>query len=321
MPHPQAALATLRPELAGSLELFDLEMDRQGFIGHRVLPVFDVAVAAGVFGKIPLAQLLQTRDTVRAPGSGYARGKFTFTTDSFATQEHGAEEPVDDRESVMYASYLDAEMVATQRARDAVLRNAEIRIAAAVFNATTFTPTAVVDEWDDAANATPITDVEASVRRVYAASGMWPDSLIINRKVFRNLRLVEQIIDMCKFQGFQDVRPGNVTTAHLSAVFDLPNIIVSGSSKNTANEGQTPVLAQVWSDEYAMVAKLIRTQDIREPGLGRTFHWGADGSQVNGTVESYRSEEIRGEVIRVRHEVQEKILFTAAADLMSNITT
>ena len=58
MPSPTSSLATQRPDLSASLEEFDAAMDRQGFIGQRVLPIFDVAVQAGNMGRIPIEQLL-----------------------------------------------------------------------------------------------------------------------------------------------------------------------------------------------------------------------------------------------------------------------
>src|SRR3712207_2374601 len=101
MPSPSSSLATFRPDLAASFEEFPLEMDQQGFIALRVLPVIETKKSSGTFGRIPLEQLLQNRDTLRAPGSGYNRGKFTFEPDSFATIERGVEEVVDDREAEM----------------------------------------------------------------------------------------------------------------------------------------------------------------------------------------------------------------------------
>jgi hypothetical protein len=324
MPAPSSSLATLRPDLGGSLEEFSTAMDRLGFIGLRVLPVFEVAKQAGVFGKIPIEQLLANRDTERAPGSGYSRGQFQFTTDSYACEEHGAEEPVDDREAKMYADYFDAELVSTERARDVVLRNHERRVAAAVFNATTFTSqtTNVVEEWDDYDAATPIDNVETAVQAVWSRCGLWPNALIINRLVFRHLRQCEQIIDRIASSGAgMPTRAADITAAQLAAVFDLPNIIVAGGAYNSATEGQDASISSIWSSEYAMVARIVGSNDIREPGLGRTFHWGEDGSSIGGTIESYRDETVRGDVIRCRHDVDEKLLVTEAAQLLDNVTT
>lgn len=326
MPSPSSSLATLRPDIAGSFMEFDLAMDRAGFVWNRVLPVIDVNKASGVFGKIPIEQLLQSRNTNRAPGAGYSRGNFTFTDVSFATTEHGAEEPVDDRESTLYNNYFDAEAIAGQRAMDAVLRNAEKRVSDLIFNSTTWAgaalTTGVTNEWDDAASATPIADVNAAVKRVWDGSGIWANALIINRRVFRNLRNCDDIKEAIQSAGAGSAtKQSDITAAMLAQVFDLDFVIVAGSAKNTANEGQSASISPIWSDEYAMVCRIATSNDIKEPCIGRVFHWGEDGSSVLGTVESYREESIRGNVIRVRHDVCEKVLYPEVGHLLSNITT
>ena len=324
MPAPTATLASLRPDLAGSFMEYDLMAQNSGFIATEVFPVTNVAKASGTFGKIPIEQLLQTRNTDRAPGANYSRGNWTFTTDTYACEEHGAEEPVDDNEAAMYSDWFDAEQISAARAMSAVLRNAEIRMNTAVFNATTWTSytTGITHEWDDAANAVPITDVEAAVQSVYDQSGLWANALIIGRKTFRNLRICASVIERISSDGAGSAEPArDITKAQLSRVFDLDHIIVGGTTKNTATEGQSASLAHIWDPEYAMVCRVAETSDIREPCIGRTFHWADDGSQVGGTVESYRDESIRSEVIRVRHQVAEKVLYVEAGHLLSNITT
>jgi hypothetical protein len=324
MASPSATLATLRPDLAASLMEYDLAADRAGFIAQRVAPVLEVAKQAGTFGKIPIEQLLQTRDTKRAPGSGYSRGSFTFTSASYSCEEHGAEEPIDDREADMYREFFDAEQVAALRAYDAVLRNAEIRMAALLFNATTFTSqtTAIVEEWDDYASAAPIDDVETAVRAVWNRCGLWPNALILNRMVFRNLRNCEQIIERIQSAGAGSAtKPTDITPAMLASVFDLEEVIVSGPPKNAATEGQDVSISPIWSNEYAMVAKLARSNDVREPCIARTMHWGEDGSQIGGTIETYRDETVRSDIVRVRHDVDELVMYTEAAQLFDNVTT
>lgn len=322
MPTPSSSLATLRPDLGGSMEEFNLMADRAGFIGLRVMPVIESAKQAGSFGIIPIEELLKNADTERSPGSGYKRGTWKFTSTTFATKEHGFEVPVDDRESEMYAEYFQAELVSAELALDIVLRNFERRIAALVFNTSTFSPTAVGIEWSTSATAVPITDVEAAVRRVYTASGMWPDTMIMDRIVFRNLRNCAQVIERIHASGAGDrVRPADITAAQLAAVFDLPNIIVAGGTKNTAKEGQSAALEQIWDDEYCMICRLAPPgASVKVPGLGRTIHWGADGSQIGTAMETYRDETVRGDVVRARMDTDEKIFYPEAGDLLSNIT-
>lgn len=325
MPSPSSSLATQRPDLATFLE-FDLESDKAGYIATQVFPVIDVQSQAGNFGKIPIEQLLQQRNTKRNPGSGYARGSWTFEPATYATEEHGAEEPVDDREAKMYAEYFQAEQISTMRAFSAVLRNAEQRVADAVFNTTTWNgaslTTAITHEWDDATNCVPLTDVEAAVQKIYDNSGLWANALVINRKVFRNLRNSAQVIDRIESAGAGNAtKASDITAQMLAAAFDLDYIIVAGTSRNGAKEGQAASPTQIWSGEYAMVCRVSTSPDMRDPCIGRTFHWAQDGSSIGGTVESYRDETKRSDIIRVRHDVDELVLYPQAGHLISNITT
>ncbi len=324
MPSPSTALATQRPDLA-SFQEFDLEMQRRGFIATRVAPVIEVAKQSGTFGKITLESLLQNRATERAPGGGYNRSQWTFTKASFACEEHGVEEPIDQREAAMYAEYFDAEELAAMRAYEVVLRNAEQRMADLIFNATTWNgsalTTGITDEWDDYENAIPHQDIEAAVQKVWDGSGVWPNALIVNRKVFRNLRMCDKLVDKFKAQGFVDVRPSRINEQMLASIFDLEYVIVAGSAGNTAKEGQTASIACPWSDEYAMVCRVASTRDPKEPCVARTFHWGEDGSEPGGKIESYYEEQTRSDIIRVRHDVDELVMYPELGHLLSNVTT
>lgn len=323
---PSTSLATLRPDLAGSLMEFDVQADQQGFIGLRVLPVIDVGVQAGVFGRIPIEELLKNPETRRAPGTGYSRGTRKFTTDSYACQENGHEEVVDDREAEMYREYIDAEMVAATLARDVVLRAHEQRVRDLIFDPVSYTgatlTTSVNDEWDDYTNADPIADVEHAVQTQRALCGLWPNAIVMGRKVFRNLRLCEKVIEAVHSQGAgSSAKAGDITAEMIARCFDLPYVLVGGGVSNSSSEGVAAVLADIWDDEYVWVGRIASGRDIKEPCVGRTFHWSADGSSIGATIESYREESVRGEVIRARHDTHEKRLILECGHLLSNITS
>ncbi len=322
MQTPSSQLTTLRPELR-SFEEFSTEMDRQGFIGLQVLPVIEVAKASGTFGKIPLKELLKHPDTARAPGSGYTRGAFKFDKDTFATEEHGFEFPVDDKEAKLYGDYFNAEQVAAEQCYDAVLRAQEARTASLIFNTTTWTgaslTTAVGTPWSTAASATPVANIEAACQKVWANSGKWPNTLILTRLSFRALRICDDITARIKYSGFDDPKARGITASVLGQVFDIERVLVADSIKNTADEGQTEVVASMWDKTMAMVAFIQGGPNIKAPTLGRTFHWGEDGSTIGGSIESYREEQTRSEIIRVRHEVQEKVLRKEFAHLLTSV--
>lgn len=320
MPRPNASLATLRPDLDSSFEEFSLEQDRLGFIGLKVAPVIEAKVAGGTFGRIPVEQLLQKRTTARNARGGYSRGDWEFEPDSFATKEHGAEEPLDDSELATFNEF-DVEQYSAERARDVVLRNYEQEVCDGLSNTSVWTPTAITNEWDDFTNATPVNDVLTAKKAVWAACGLWPNALVINRNVFLNLRECAQVLERIKYAGFDDPKSASITAAVLAQLFDLEHVIISGSAKNTADKGLAMALSPLWSDEYAMVCRVAETSDPKEPCVARTIHWGGDGSKIDGTTEEYRDETTRGGVVRVRHQRQFKVMYKECAHLLSNITT
>lgn len=308
---------------------FDLAMDRQGFIAHRVFPVIDVARAAGNFGIIPVEQLLQNRETTRAPGAGYSRSNFTFEPATYGTQEHGAEEPVDDNQRAMYRDYFDAERIAIERARDVILRNWEKRVAAAVFNSSIWTgsalTTAVSVPWSTPATATPVDDIDAARQKAWDGCGLWPNAVIMNRRNFHLVRKTAQVIDAVASQGAgSSVRARDITAQILAAVFDVDYVLVAGGAKNTAAEGQSAAFGQIWANANVMVCRVATTDDIEEPCIGRTFRWTDDDNggdkEAPHIVEQYREEKVRGEIYRARHQTDEKRLYHVCGHLLSNVS-
>lgn len=324
MAKPSVSIATLRPELAASVREWGGDAQAQGMIGTLVAPITRVMAQSGIFGRIKANEMLKPVKLDRAPGSEYHRTDLKFETDTFATVEYGQEELVDDRRAVLYSSFFDAEQAASQQISWALQRAHEKRIADLLFNTATFTPTTLVNEWDDAANAVPIKDVNASMQRVYDASGLVPNTLIVGWKVFRNLLLVDEIVERLKYNGIVDVKvlPMAQQANALAQAMGIESIAVGSMQRNTADEGQALSLSPIWSGEYAMTCFVDRTGDPEAPTVARSFEWTEDGMQVAGvTFESYRDEPRRGTVVRGRHESDEKIIYAAAADLMDNVTT
>jgi hypothetical protein len=253
-----------------------------------------------------------------------------FTEDSWSTREFGFEEVVDENESQAYRDYFDHEMIAAQRAQSVILTQFEIRIAAKVFDTTVFTTGAnkavavgAADRLDEAnwETASFLKYVEQAVNKVYDNSGMWPDSIIMNRKAFRNLRQIKQVRDRIHASGAGDPeRAGLITTQQIGQILDLPNVIVAGGTENTANRNAAFAPSQIWG-KHMMVFKRATGNDLREPCLGRTFHWAMDDSMPNGYVESYYDEAVRSNIVRVRHQTDEKLLMSECGCMLQNVLT
>lgn len=322
-PTPSSSQATLRPDLATVME-FNLEMDRLGFIGLRVLPVVETDLQSDNPGKIPLEQLLKGADLSRTPSGGYSRDNMKFDKWSYATEEYGREAVVTRRLARQYANYFDAETVAMMRARDIVLREQEKRAAALVYDTSVYTgsdyTTAATAVWSSLSSAKPVTDVRNAKFKVWNKTGLWPNVVIMNQKQFEYCRATAEVVDLIASSGAgSPTRAAQITKQMLAEVFAVDEVLVAGSAQDTADEGQARSISQIWGDGYCSVARIARGIDIQEPGLGRTFHWSDDGSVVGGAVETYYEEEVRADVVRVRHDVDEVLMYYQCAHLINTV--
>ncbi len=310
-----------RPDLETAFFELDMVARNSGFIAQRVLPIFNTPSQTGSFGVLPLEALKAQVNTRRAVGSDYPRNKFKLNDATYNCVEYGQEYPLDDSELKNYSNWFELDMISAQMAVYDVLNDQEQRVEDLVFNTTTWSTaalkTSVTNEWDDAANATPREDVNAAINAVVTGSGLRPNAVIMSDKVFRNLKLTDQIVELVKFAGFDD--PKNITEQAVADALNVDELIIADQTKNTANSGQNYSGDYVWDDEFAMVAHVIKNRDLRSPGLGRIFHWDAD-SDSGGTIETYREEKIRSTIYRARAQFDEEILFVESAHLLENIT-
>lgn len=321
-----------RPDIAMTLSEFMLDRANAGMIADQVLPIVEVPEKFGNYGLLRANELAQDHDIERAPGSGYKRLDFKITQSSYSCQEYGPEVVLDQNFLQAY-KYLvggnaDAyRMIAAAIAQNQLMLAREKRVAAAVFNASTFSSytTSVSTEWSTVGSATPITDVhnaKQAVRAVLGPVATQDFALIISSKVRDNLRRCAQIQDLVKY--VKQATVDSISDSDIAGALGVGRLLVGDSMRPTHAQGGTAAFVDVWDDEYAMLAVLAPNGSmlgsITKPALGRTFHWGADGSRPTGMVESYFNDEVRAEVIRVRHEMDELIEVVPCGHLLSNIT-
>jgi hypothetical protein len=323
MPRPTSATTIQRPDLGALVYEHVMDAEKQGFICLELLPTFDVQEQSADYPVIPFEALLKIQSTSRAPRGAYNRGDYEFETGTYACKENGWEEPVDDVERRLYKRFFDAEVVASLRAADIVLRSQEVRVAAKIFNVSNITQTsAVTTEWNTAATCTPREDVAAAKEAMRAAGQPEPNVMVISRKVFNALLLAKQVTDAFRYGAVPfEVKPFAAKQADLAAFFNIDRILVAGAIKDSAKKGKAISAADIWDDEYAGLFKVSSGgQDLREPCIGRTFLWTADSPQIIVT-ESYRDETVRSDIYRVRQYTDEAFVFTGAGYLLSNIHT
>jgi len=307
MPQPTQNTAVSRPDLAVVVNEFR-ETEITAAIGPRVMPYLPMRENSAEYPVLPKEIMLKIHDTRRAMRGRYPSSDWEFEMGFYATRENGWEEHIDDRERKLYATLFDAEVVATRRATKIVDLSLEMRIAAKVFNEANFTAHPVSNPWDNPATATPIDDVKDAKLSLRTQCGMPANTLIIGYTTFEKVKTCDQIVDRLLYT-FPGIDLERISSRQLAAIFNIPQVLVGGAIYDSADKGQDAEIADLWSNDYAMATICSNAPDISEPCIGRSMIW-TEESPGSGepVVESYRDEKSRSDVVRVRHDSDERLL-------------
>lgn len=300
--------ATPRMELGVAVMEYVEQQDE--FIGTKALPIFRTAKDASVYSAITRESYLRDADVRHAPRAAYNRDSIDAKDKTYKCQENALESVVSDSERAMYASDFDAMLVASKATARKVMQAQEKRIADALFNTSTFTGAALFTDnsasgkkWATAANDV-IGQVREAAQKVRVNTGVLANTLILSQTALNQIKANTAILDAIKYVA--QANDATITAA-LAGLFGLNKVLVAKGVRNSANEGAAFSGADIWSSSYAMVCVSAPDgQDLSQPSIGRTFLWVAD-SPDNTTVESYRDETVRGEVVRVRQYTDENI--------------
>ena len=301
MPIQTASRAVPREDLRDALH--EYSTSEMNFIAREVLPVRTVPVKAANLS-VWSRENLKRADTKHSNGGAFNRVVAKTEDTSYACVDHGLEDTLTDEDRSTYDTDFDAELETVQLIQDKINIEQEVRTAAAVFNTTTWTGSALYTDnsaspWDTV-TTNVITQVVAAKEKVRQNCGMMPDTMVIGAGSMANLLKNTAII--ARFPGATIITE-DMLRESFASIFGLKNLLVGNGVYDSALDGQSFTSADIWSDDYAMICK-INQGSLKSGGIGRTVVW--DTFDGLGVVE-YREEQTESDVYRVRQYQQEKI--------------
>jgi hypothetical protein len=314
-------------------------------IGEKILPSFGVNSRNAHFIKATLADTQGLRSIaadkyIHAPGTVFERMTAKIGDDSFDVTLRGLEVVIPNEVQMDYAEYLDIELLFMRRfGMEVSGLTKEALVAAAVFNTTNFgsaTNSTTAYTVANLATMTPISDIVAAIRRV-RAKGEAPDTVAMSGPVYERIRQSAEAKAWITgtLGAGQQVTQNSLQQA--LAEFGIKQVLVGDSYQNTAADGATPSLAQLWSNTYIWVGKAGRqaaadTEGVNVPtlaGAGALIYWeeyqmGGKPGIINSMtfdggsyVESYPESDKDSEVVRVKMSHKPYTSGTRSGDLIA----
>ncbi len=311
--------AIFRGDLAGVVEQAkDFEA---GLIGVQAMPILDVPVRAGQYPSFVLkeGQLLKSDIKNRAAFSAYPRGTRAFNQDTYTTLEYGYEEAVDDTVTLDVARFFDAEVIAAKLAKRKLLLAHEIRVAAKLFDSSTFTATNSGTAYTTANLATfdVGADVQEAIDRLLAKGESVTNlSVIIPYPVWTRTRASTKFQNRLRGAGISSDTILNASTQAAAEVFGVAQVLIGRASYDSAPEGVAFSASNVWSNTLIWVGSVTQAAaGYFGGGAGFTLNWSEYGPAIG--VSTYREEAIKSNIVRASHFVAEKVVNANAGQLIT----
>lgn len=305
---PESTSVVLRADLQALAQEFDAETAALRFIGKRVAPIFESAVADGQYPIMNRETFKKPVNTNRAEDGSYNRIVGEFGSGSYNCEDHGLEYRIDDRRRRRYARFFDAEKAATRILRYQMLMSHERRVAAA-YAAGGFTNTNVATAWTTTATAAPLDDIATGINAICDACGCAQEelSIIIPRVDFTEMLQTTQVIDKLKYT-YPGIQPALLRPAQVASMLQIKQVIIASGAYDTTEEGIAETMAMIWTAGVMYIALFCEEkEDLEVPSAARTIVWTADAPELP-VVESFREDKTRSDIVRMRDDTDEVMI-------------
>ncbi len=247
-----------------------------GMIADMVFPSVPVGKQSDFYAIFTRADALRIEETRRAPDTEANKISRSVSSATYFCQNYALQYPVT-IEDKSNADPIFVQNLLNNRVEfimDKLDLDWENRIAALVTNTSNVgSSAAVASGWTDHTNSTPLDDVNTAIDNVKDSTGLSPNRIVFGEAAWRNFRRNEDIRDI--INGTNN-GGGFANIAQVQNLLEIPNIMVGGAYKNTANEAQAEVVAQIWGDNVLVYYSADRPSMDR-PSFGYSFRWAAPG--------------------------------------------
>ena len=289
------------------------------FIGDKVFPVKGEDVKRGIYMRANLAnaELLNGDAKERANGDGYQRVNRKYDTDTFDAVEFGLEGVIDDAYEAETERFMNVEATEAMLLERSLRISYEVRVAAKLLNASTFNATAALVDYTEANLATINMPADVSLAKLkMLKNGLIPNAIVMSANIFERIKrstlLQNQVFGVVPKGAGQYLIPSE---ADIANALGVDTIYVGNAPRNSAKKGLTYDGAFIWGDTYFAVCQ-IAGGEYQAGGVGRTIQWSKDTTGLF-TPETYRSDERRSNILRVRQHTAEKVIDETACELVT----
>lgn len=219
----------------------------EDYVCEKVLPSKDSLQSTGILGAYGKGHLRIVNSLIG--GRGEAREAKPIVRDvsnTYLIQSHGLIGYVTEDDYRNVEEPFDAEKDETMGVTTMLMNEKEKALADTLTDSAIVTQTVTLSgtaQWSDYNNSNPINNFKTAHLAVKAGCGRFPNAAIVPAAVARNLMWSPQILENL---GYKQNRAGTLSFDEIAKAMGVTKLLVPDCMYNSAVEGQTDVLADIW---------------------------------------------------------------------------
>lgn len=259
--------------------------DPKNFQANKIFPLCPVTLLSSTFPTWDKSYWLKNEAQERVPGTESAGSAQGRGTDSYACKDYSFHEDVPQE-------YIDNDPVALNPQKSAVRRvTHKIMLQAEVDYVTNFFKTGVWTDanapgtkWD-AANSTPLLDIDGYKRTMASTTGFAPNKAVMGQKVYDVLKR-HATITGTRFMSGKEVPNAQVSKEQLAAILEVDEVIVLAAIVDSAKYGAAAAVDFIAGNKFQLL-HVTNNPSLEEPSAGYNFGWSGYGTNGYGIKSWY----------------------------------
>jgi hypothetical protein len=210
--------------------------------------------------------------TIRVPGTESSGSRHGRGTAAYSCQDISHHEDVAEEYILNDPKPLNPLKAATRRVSQIISTFDEVDWVTRFFTTGVWgtDANAPSTKWD-AANSTPMEDIDGHKRTMESATAMEPNKGVTSKKVFDVLKRHAQVKDQLKYTSSQ-----NVTVEMLARMLEIEELVILTAVYDSAAFGASASMQYIAGDKFLLL-HVTDNPSLESPSAGYNFGWSAYG--------------------------------------------
>jgi hypothetical protein len=313
--------AVYRPDIQAFL--MQAEDVEEAFIAQELFPLHNVSKRTGQYPRITIGEggLMKRDESTRNATGTYNEITRRHNWDNYKLTDRGLKVRIDDDKADEMDDFFDLEVTESRLLKRSLLYGHEARAATALMDTAVF-PTEDKKVAYTEANIATIDfayDMMLAIKRL-KNRGVMPNKIVLSDTLWNLIRrstLLNNYIFGATNNIKRLIKATDIGAAFSEEAGGAITVHVASASEDTSNRAKTtPTFSPIWGNSGIWVGK-IKGGDLQAGGATRCLSWTKAVKSGLFETESWRDEERRGDMIRIRSYSDFKILDETAGQIIT----